>query len=107
MIPENKLARLIYRFQAIEAELASGTAGNSFVKLSREHAELGPVVEAAEAYRSVAKQISEAEALIDDPKTDSDMRSMAEEERADLRERFGKLEHDLKVKLLPKDAADD
>jgi peptide chain release factor 1 len=107
MIPENKLARLIDRFRAIEAELASGSAGNSFVTLSKEHAELQPVVAAAEAYRSVAKQISEAETLIDDPATDSEMRSMAEEERGDLKERFAKLEHDLKIQLLPKDAADD
>ncbi|HEX2591561.1 MAG TPA: peptide chain release factor 1, partial [Rhizomicrobium sp.] len=107
MIPENKLARLIDRFQAIEAELASGSSGTSFVTLSKEHAELQPVVAAAEAYRSVAKQISDAEALIDDPATDSDMRALAEEERAELKENFGKLEHDLKIQLLPKDAADD
>jgi peptide chain release factor 1 len=107
MIPENKLARLVDRFHAIEAELASGTAGNNFVKLSKEHAELQSVVAAAQAYRSVARQISDAEALIEDPKTDSDMRAMAEEERADLRERFVKLELALKLQLLPKDAADD
>jgi peptide chain release factor 1 len=35
------------------------------------------------------------------------MRAMAEEERADLRERFVKLELALKLQLLPKDAADD
>ena len=31
---------------------------------------------------------------------------MAEEERAELKTRFAELEHDLKIKLLPKDAAD-
>src|ERR1700760_3335111 len=106
MIPENKLARLSDRFQAIEAELASGTAGSSFVKLSKEHAELAPVIAVADQYRSTAKQIADAESLIADPSTDSDMRAMAEEERAELRERFGKLEHDLQIQLLPKDAAD-
>ena len=106
MIPENKLARLSDRFHAIEAELASGTAGSAFVKLSKEHAELAPVIAVADQYRSTAKQIAEAEALIADPSVDSDMRAMAEEERADLREKFGKLEHDLQIQLLPKDAAD-
>src|ERR1041385_2377313 len=106
MIPAHPIERLIDRFQAIEAELSSGTAGNSFVKLSKEHAELGPVVQAAEAYRSVVKQIPEAETLIDDPATDSDMRAMAEEERAELRGNLETLEHDLKIQLLPKDAAD-
>jgi peptide chain release factor 1 len=106
MIPENKLARLSDRFQAIEAELASGTAGSAFVKLSKEHAELAPVIAVADQYRSTAKQIADAEALIADPSTDSDMRAMAEEERAELKERFEKIEHDLQIQLLPKDAAD-
>jgi peptide chain release factor 1 len=106
MIPENKLARLSDRFQAIEAELASGTVGSAFVKLSKEHAELAPVIAVADQYRSTAKQIADAEALIADPSTDSDMRAMAEEERAELKERFQKIEHDLQIQLLPKDAAD-
>jgi peptide chain release factor 1 len=106
MIPENKLARLSDRFQAIEAELASGTAGSSFVKLSKEHAELAPVIAVADQYRSTAKQIADTEALIADPATDSEMRAMAEEERAELREKFGRLERDLQIQLLPKDAAD-
>ena len=106
MIPENKLARLSDRFHAIEAQLASGTAGSSFVKLSKEHAELAPVIAVADQYRSTARQIAETETLIADPATDSEMRAMAEEERAELREKFGQLERDLQIQLLPKDAAD-
>jgi len=106
MIPENKLARLSDRFQAVEAELASGTGGASFVKLSKEHAELAPVIAVVDQYRSTAKQIADAEALIADPKTDSEMRALAEEERAELREQFEKIERDLQIQLLPKDAAD-
>jgi len=47
VIPTATLERLLDRFHAIEAELASGTAGSGFVKLSKEHAELAPVVAAA------------------------------------------------------------
>ncbi|HSM96226.1 MAG TPA: peptide chain release factor 1 [Rhizomicrobium sp.] len=106
MIPENKLARLSDRFHAVEAELASGASGSGYVKLSKEHAELAPVIAVADQYRSTAKQIADAEALIADPSTDSEMRAMAEEERAELKEKFGRLEHDLQIQLLPKDAAD-
>jgi peptide chain release factor 1 len=106
MIPENKLSRLSDRFHAVEAELASGTAGAAFVRLSKEHAELAPIITVVDQYRSTTKQITDAEALIADPSTDSEMRAMAEEERAELRERFCRLEHDLQVQLLPKDAAD-
>ncbi|MBV9903440.1 MAG: PCRF domain-containing protein, partial [Alphaproteobacteria bacterium] len=74
MIPSAKLDRLLDRFHAIEAELASGTAGQSFVKLSKEHAELSPVVEVVRDYRKVQDDLAGAEALIADPKTDSEMR---------------------------------
>ena len=106
MIPSTKLERLLDRFHAVEAELASGVAGGAFVKLSKEHAELAPVTEAVEAYRSAEKQLAEAEALANDPATDSEMRALAEQERAELKTKVEKLEHDLKLKLLPKDAAD-
>ncbi|MGH6871879.1 MAG: peptide chain release factor 1 [Rhizomicrobium sp.] len=106
MIPPNKLARLVDRFHAVEAELASGTVGQSFVRLSKEHAELAPVVAAIEAYRGTAKELEGTEALISDPASDSEMRGLAEQERAELKERFARLEHDLQIQLLPKDAAD-
>jgi len=106
MIPAAKLDRLSDRFQQIEAELASGAGGASFVKLSKEHAELAPVIEAVNAYRDATKQLADTETLIADPASDSEMRSLAEEERAELKERVAKLEHDLQIQLLPKDAAD-
>jgi len=106
MIPAAKLERLLDRFSAIESEMASGASGSAFVKLSREHAELGPVIECARAYRSVQTQLEETEALIADPATDSDMRAMAEQERADLRSRLATLDQELKIQLLPRDAAD-
>jgi peptide chain release factor 1 len=102
MIPAATLERLLDRFHAVEAEMSSGTAGSAFVKLSKEHAELAPVVAAAEAYRETEKQLVETEALLADP----EMRAIAEEERATLKERLTAQEHDLKIRLLPKDAAD-
>jgi peptide chain release factor 1 len=106
VIPAAKLERLLDRFHAVEAELASGVAGESYVKLSKEHAELAPVIEAVEAYRSAEKQLAEAEVLANDPATDSEMRALAEQERVELKTQVEELEHDLKLKLLPKDAAD-
>jgi peptide chain release factor 1 len=106
MIPAAKLDRLLDRFHAVEAELASGTGGAGFVKLSKEHAELAPVIAVARDYRSVQDQLAGAEALIADPATDTEMRNLAEEERAELKQRFETLEHNLQIQLLPKDAAD-
>ncbi|MEJ0025619.1 MAG: peptide chain release factor 1 [Rhizomicrobium sp.] len=106
MIPSAKLERLLDRFHAVEAELSSGAGGPAFVKLSKEHAELAPIIDVVRDYRSVQDQLAGAEAMIADPKTDSEMRSLAEEERAELKQRFETLEHDLRIQLLPKDAAD-
>src|SRR6202012_5166647 len=106
MIPAAKLERLLDRFAAIESEMSSGASGPAFVKLSREHAELAPVIATARAYRSTQKQIEDADALITDPGSDSEMRSLAEQERAELRERLETLDRELKIQLLPRDAAD-
>ncbi len=107
MIPAAKLDRLLDRFAAIEAEMASGMSGEAFVKLSREHAELAPVIETARAWRIVQSDLEGAESLIADPGSDSEMRGLAEQERAELKEKLEKLDHDLRIALLPKDAADE
>jgi peptide chain release factor 1 len=106
MIPEAKLSRLVDRFHAVEAELASGTAGNAFVKLSKEHAELAPVITVIEAYRAAERQLKDAEAIIADPGMDAEMRALAEDEREEAKKKLVGLEQDVKIQLLPKDAAD-
>ncbi|HEX4117947.1 MAG TPA: peptide chain release factor 1 [Rhizomicrobium sp.] len=107
MIPTAKLERLLDRFSAIESEMASGASGAAFVKLSREHAELSPVIETVRAYARAQVRIGDAEAMIADPATDSEIRNMAEEERAELKVDLEKLDHDLRIALLPRDAADE
>jgi peptide chain release factor 1 len=107
MIPAAKLGRLVDRYAAVEAQLAAGQGGAGFVKLSREHAELAPVIAAIDAYSTVVRELDDAERLAADPRADADMRALAEEERTLLKERFAALERDLKIRLLPRDAADD
>ena len=107
MIPAAKLDRLLNRFEAIEAEMASGASGEAFVRLSREHAELSPVMETARAYRQAQVRLADAEALIADAGVESEIRGMAEEERAELKTELERLDHDLRIALLPRDAADD
>jgi len=107
MIPAAKLERLLDRFSAIESEMASGASGAAFVKLSREHAELSPVIETVRAYRQAQVRMTDAEAMIADPATDGEIRNMAEEERGELKAELEKLDHDLRIALLPRDAADD
>jgi len=106
MIPSAKLDRLLDRFHAVEAELSSGAGGPAFVKLSKEHAELAPVIAVIQDYRDAQLQYRQADALLTDPQSDPEMRDMAGEERAQQLARMTALEHDLQIQLLPKDAAD-
>ena len=80
---------------------------DDYVKLSRERAELDPVVEAIKAYRAVAAEIAELEALIADSATDAEMRELAEAEKPALQARKDELEQQIQLALIPKDAADE
>jgi peptide chain release factor 1 len=107
MLPDQKLDALVARRQALENELSTQLAPETYVRLSREFADLGPVVEAVKAYRGVAAEIEGLEALLDDPKTDAEMKQMAQAEKPALVERLEGLEQKIKLALLPKDAMDD
>jgi len=86
MLPEQKLDALLVRHEAVESELASALSPEIYVKLSREFAELGPVVETVKRYRGIASEIDDLNALIEDPGTDPEMRSMAAAEKPQLEE---------------------
>jgi len=77
---------------------------NQFRKLSKEYAELEPVVECYKEYQQVLENIEEAEELLKD--ADADMREMAEEERREGVSQREALELDLQKVLLPKDPND-
>jgi peptide chain release factor 1 len=107
MLPQTKLDTLLIRHSAIERELASPLARDAFVKLSREFAELDPVVASVKAYRAVEAELKDLEAMIADPATEPDMRAMAEAEKPSVEQRKEQLEQELRIALLPKDAMDE
>ena len=107
MLPEQKLDALLARHKALESELASPVSPDTYVKLSREFAELNPVVETIKAYRAVTAEMADLDALIADPATDADMKKMAAAERLALEPRKSFLEKQIGHALIPKDAMDD
>jgi len=106
-LPQQKLDALLCRHEMVENELASGLSADAYVKLSREFAELGPVIDAIKAYRAVTAEIADLDTLISDPKTDAEIREMVEAEKPTLQARMEKLEHQIRLALIPKDAMDD
>jgi peptide chain release factor 1 len=107
MLPEQKLDALLARHKAIESELATQVTPETYVKLSREFAELGPVVATVRNYRTVVSEIEGLDALIADSSTDPEMRTMAAAEKPQLDQRRAALEQEIKLALLPKDAMDE
>ena len=106
-LPQHRLDALLARHSLVESELATNLSRDDYVKLSREFAELGPVIEAIKAYRAVTAEIADLEALAADPSTDAEMRKLADSEKPALQARRDKLEHQIQLALIPKDAMDD
>ena len=104
-LPQDKLDALETRFAYIEAALSSGGGAEEFVRLSKEHAELAPIVAEIAAYNKAVRDRTEAEALLD--AGDTDLAEMARAEIEALDERLPALEHAIRIALLPRDSADE
>ena len=107
MIPQHKLDALLARHQAVESDLARQVEPATYVKLSREFAELSPIVETVKRYRSIVGEIEGLDDIIADAATQSEMRAMAAAEKPQLEQQRVALEHEIKLALLPKDAMDE
>ncbi|MDN3647125.1 peptide chain release factor 1 [Pontixanthobacter aestiaquae] len=102
-IPETRLVQIVNRFAELEARMASGTLeGEEFVKASRDYAELEPVARSAQDVQAIREEIAGLEDMLSDP----EMKAMAEEELAELRESLPDKERALAIAMLPRDSAD-
>ena len=106
-IPQEKLHRLIARWEALQTQLASGLDHETFVKLSKEFAELDPLVAAIKSLQGAQHERDSLRQMIEDPASEPDMAELAREELETVAPRVDQLEHDLQIMLLPKDAADE
>ncbi|SON57309.1 Peptide chain release factor 1 [Hartmannibacter diazotrophicus] len=102
-----KLDGLLDRFAIIERRLADQPDPKTFVRLSRDYAELEPVVRKVKQYREAQQELADLDGLLDDEATDDDMRELAEAERPDVEARVEDLAQQVRLALLPRDAADD
>ncbi|BCL77402.1 peptide chain release factor 1 [Jeongeupia sp. HS-3] len=103
---QTKLSQLSDRLEEVGALLASEDATRDmdrYRKLTREHAELEPVVALFNAFRATEADMAAAEEMLSDP----DMKEMAEEEIAAGKVRIAGLEIELQKALLPKDPNDE
>ena len=102
----DKLENLVGRLDELDRILASGEATrdmDQYRKMTREHAELGPVVALYQQWQQTEADLVSAQEMMADP----EMKDLAEEEMKAARERLPQLESDLQKLLLPKDANDE
>jgi peptide chain release factor 1 len=107
VLPEAKLDALVARHHAVEAELASAPDRDNYVRLSREFSELSPLIDAVKALRATGAELADVEGLLADPATDAEMRALAQTEKPALQAKYGALEQQIRLALIPKDAMDE
>jgi peptide chain release factor 1 len=104
-----KLASIEEKFRQLTASLSDPALVSDpqkIKKLSKERAELEPVVKKFEVYKKVLKDIEGSKEIFDDADVDADLKEMAEQELKELEEEEQKLEEELKILLLPTDPYD-
>src|SRR5450432_1672152 len=106
---EHKLVRVVKRHEELADLMArrGPKDAQEFARMSREYAELTPMVERILALQSAQKEQADLAALAADPGGDPEMKSMAEEELRALKGRLASLDQQVKIGLLPKDEADE
>jgi len=105
---EEKLQGIVARHQDVAHSLAAGGLGvQDYVRLSKEYADLTPIVESIETLRRRSKELADLGALMGDPASDAEMRALAEEEYRTLKGSLPSLQRQVQRMLLPKDVADE
>lgn len=105
---QHKLDNLSQRFEEITALLAEPQVQNDqnrFRALSREYAQLNPVITSFRSYQAALEEFAFAETLAQD--NDPEVRAMAKEEIGAAKDRIESLTGELQILLLPKDPNDD
>jgi peptide chain release factor 1 len=107
MLPQAKLDALVARHAEIQSELTGSPDRDTYVRLSREYAELGPLVDTVKTYRAAAAELKDLDALLADPQVEPEMRELAAAEKSAMAARQAALEEQIRLALLPKNAMDE
>ena len=108
MIPELQAIEDKYRqLTAALSDPAIAANPQKIRELAKERAELEPVYRKHEEYKRVRKDRDDARHLLDDPRTDPDLRHMALGEIEELEAREAVLAAELRALLIPKDPNDE
>ncbi len=105
----DNLAKILTRHQELRDKLAGEGFNNvnTFVELSKEYAELTPIVEQILLLNAKEAELKSLEQIIADPSVDKEFKELAEAEFFPLQASLPEVELKVKLALLPKDEADE
>jgi len=105
----NRLESVEEKYLQLEQELSKPEIlanQKEYQKVTREHAEMAPVVEAYRQYRKLTQQILENQQMLE-PETDPEMIELIRQDLTSLRNELDATEMGLKLMLAPKDPMDE
>jgi len=105
-LPADKMDQMVKRFDMLEAQMAAGPDSETYVRLAAEYSELEEITGKIRAFHEASAERDDLEAMLADDATDAEMRALAEEEIQALQARIEQLQDEIRVLLLPRDAAD-
>lgn len=104
-----KLADIENRYEELERLMADPAVAADYNQIkvyAQERAEIEPIVETYQAFKSVEVELEETRTLLEE-ETNPEMRELAQEEIARLEARRDALQEELRQLLLPKDPRDE
>jgi peptide chain release factor 1 len=110
MITREKLQQLADKISDLETEMSRpeiATNPSKMQDLLRDHKHTKTLHTLGAAFLDVQQQLEEAQAMLEDPETNGEMREMAQMELDALEERLPEAEKNLKFALLPPDPDDE
>ena len=107
MIPINKVKDLISKHKLLENDLSAGAIDKKkFAEKSKEYSDLNDIISEAKSYSSFESEKRDLEKIINDKKSDKEIKDLAQIELEQLVKKNEINEKKIKIFLLPKDDAD-
>ena len=103
-----KLEGIVAKHAELEKKLGDPSAlGQEYAKISKEHSDMGPIVELINVYKKNTQDIADITEMLAAGGLDKDMKDMLDQEKFDLEHKIPQIEEEIKLSLIPKDAADE
>ena len=105
-----KLKMAVARYDEISAKLSDPAVISDNAKyreLMKEYNGMTPLIDKYKEYRSAENSFADAQAVLDDPDCDAELKAMAQEEYTSSKRLMEQCTEELKILLLPKNPDDD